>query len=126
MLPLFPIVHLFVIRVKTKAKKQVMNNLAKLEELKRLQSEVDALRKQLGISAPGTVVYQNRRWDDSLILVEADGFGGATTLIVEGNYPIDYSMKFERSFASEREAEEMAEALAAGKSLDREIMEESA
>jgi hypothetical protein len=100
-----------------------MNNL-NLEKLKRLQSEIDILRQELTISSPGAVLFQSRNWDDSLILVKADGFGGATTSIVEGNYPIDYFTKFEQSFATELEAEQAAEKLSAGKSLAGEIHSE--
>jgi hypothetical protein len=50
--------------------------------------------------------------DDSLLIVEADGFGGATTSIVEGNYPVDYITKFEKAFPTEREAEAAAERVA--------------
>jgi hypothetical protein len=48
-----------------------------------------------------------------LIVVEADGFGGATTMVVEGNFPIDFMTKVERVFATEQEAEEAAEQIAA-------------
>lgn len=88
-----------------------MNN-HDLEKLKELQSEIDELRNRLGVSSPGTILYQSRNSDDTSVLVEADGFGGAKTLIVEGNYPIDYFTRFEKSFQCERKAEKKAEDLA--------------
>ena len=83
----------------------------KLARLRRLEIEADAIRRELGISRPGVVIYQ--RWrnpvDDELVLVEADGFGGATLMIVEGNYPIDYLTGFEQAFETEYEAQGAAE-----------------
>ena len=43
-------------------------------------------------------------WSDCDIVVEADGLGGATLLIVEGNYPLDYLVHKEQSFSSEEDA----------------------
>ena len=65
------------------------------------------------MSQPGEILYQASRdcIGNDLIIVEANGFGGATTSIVEGNYPIDYYTKFEKSFATEQEAELAAEQL---------------
>lgn len=90
-----------------------MNNEEKLAELRALQCRVDTLRAELGISPPGKVLYQSCRtvMSDDLVIVAADGFGGATTRIVEGNYPIDYCTNFEKSFASEKMAEAAAEQL---------------
>ena len=81
-------------------------------KIKKLQTEIDEFRNRLGVSSPGTILYQSRNSDDTLVLVEADGFGGAKTLVVEGNYPIDYFTRFEKSFQREREAEDTAEDLA--------------
>ncbi len=60
----------------------------------------------LGIARPGEVIYRAPQgaWLDSDVIVEADGMGGATLLIVEGNYPIDYTNKFEKRFATEKDA----------------------
>jgi hypothetical protein len=87
-----------------------MKMKAKLAELRRLDKRTDALRKELGISRPGeiTFVASCNEIGDDIVLVEADGFGGATTSVVEGNYPVDYLTKFQRSFPTEREAEEAA------------------
>ncbi len=90
-----------------------------LEELRRLQSQVETLRRDLGISAPGTVLYSSslRITDDDVVVVEADGFGGATTSIVEGNYPVDYITKAEKWFASEEEAINAADDVVDGKAV---------
>lgn len=91
----------------------------KLAELRRLQAEADAIRKELGINPPGTIFYQS--WlsavDDEMIIVEADGFGGATTRVVEGNYPVGYSITFEKTFETEQDAERAADAIDAGTTL---------
>ena len=94
-----------------------MNTTEKLQELKALQSKTDALRQQLGINAPGAVIYRADldAASDDMVLVEADGFGGATTRVVEGNYPVDYIAKFEKFFPTEAEAESAADQLASHK-----------
>lgn len=48
-------------------------------------------------------------WSENDVVVEADGIGGGKLLIVEGNYPIDYSIKSEEVFPSEDAACEAAE-----------------
>lgn len=91
-----------------------MKTSAKLSELRRLQRRADAVRKELGISPPGTVTFlaPRDRLSDDIVVVEADGLGAATTRLVEGNYPVDYLIKFERSFPSEQEAEAAAKNVA--------------
>ena len=85
----------------------------KIAELRNLQSKSDAIRHDLGISPPGTVTFVARKGpsSDDVVVVQADGFGGATASIVEGNYPVDYVTKFEKSFPSEKDAEAAAEEL---------------
>lgn len=90
-----------------------MNKAARMEKLKRLQTQVDAIRAELGISQPGAILFQSP--GDELLVVVADGFGGAMVSILEGNYPVDYSTKLERFFDSERDAESAAEAVVTGK-----------
>jgi hypothetical protein len=68
---------------------------------------------ELGISRPGEVLYQ-AFYDDDLLVVEADGFGRATTSIVGGNYPIDYSVRYRKVFDTEQDAESAAAAVDAG------------
>src|SRR5438067_9710656 len=91
-----------------------MEGNTKLAELKALHSRADSLRKELGIRRPGEVTFLASRsgMGDDIVVVEADGLGGATASVVEGNYPVDYLTKFERSFASESEAEAAAEDIA--------------
>src|SRR6267378_339141 len=92
-------------------KTQSMNTNEKLAKLRNLQSRADVIRRELGISPPGTVTFLASRFpgSDDEVVVQADGFGGATTSIVEGNYPVDCVTKFERSFPSEKEAQAAAE-----------------
>jgi hypothetical protein len=47
-----------------------------------------------------------------LVVVEADGFGGATTSVVLGNFPLDYFAEYAKSFETEQEAERAAEQIA--------------
>ncbi len=101
-----------------------MNRTEKLSELRRLQTKVDALRQELGISAPDKIIYQAglNPTSDDILLVEADGFGGATTIIIGGNYPLDYNTKFEQHFQTEAEAEGAAEEIASHKRTPRQIL----
>jgi hypothetical protein len=82
-----------------------------LKKLRELEQKSKRLRKKLGIGNPGEVIFQapQSTWSDNDVVVEADGIGGAKLLVVEGNYPIDYSVKFERQFATEDEACDAAE-----------------
>jgi hypothetical protein len=91
-----------------------MTKDSKLAELRRLQRRVDILREELGFSRPSetTFVATSDGTDDDTVVVEADGFGGATTSVVVGNYPVDYFTRFERHFPTEQEAEAAAEAVA--------------
>ena len=91
-----------------------MKTNAKLTELRSLERRADSLREELGISPPGKVTFfaPLDAAGDDMVIVEADGFGGATTSVVEGNYPVDYLIKFERSFPNEEEAEAAAEEVA--------------
>jgi hypothetical protein len=93
---------------------EMLTTRQKMNALRTLQSHVDSLRKEMGISNPGQVTFMAScdNIDDEVVVVEADGFGGATLSLVEGNYPIDYITKFERSFRTERLAEIAAEKIA--------------
>lgn len=94
-----------------------MNRKQKLKQLQRLQAQIDAIRKDLGINASGTVLYSSPllALEDEVVVVEADGFGGATTCVVEGNYPVDYISKIENHFPSEEKAICNAEDLVEGR-----------
>ncbi len=104
-----------------------MSNCEKLQRLKGLQQEVDSIRKELEIHAPEEVLFSSEGdgWDDETIIVEADGFGGATTSVVEGNYPVDYLSKFEKWFELEATAISTAETIASGKAMASEVLDEA-
>lgn len=85
-----------------------------IRKLRKLEEECCRVRSRLGVSKPGEVVFKapENIWSDNDVVVEADGLGGAKLLVVEGNYPIDYSIKSQRHLPSEEEACEAAEELA--------------
>jgi hypothetical protein len=91
-----------------------MKRNQELRRLRLLQSEIDALRHNLGINSPGEVLYSSPicALEEEIVVVEADGMGGATTCVVEGNYPVDYITKYEKRFMSEEKAIRKAERLA--------------
>lgn len=95
-----------------------------LTELRSLQARCDAIRQELEYSSPGKITYMAILdvSPDDRVVVEADGFGGAITSVVEGNYPMDYVTKFERAFPTEIEAERAAEELACHRASPREIL----
>lgn len=105
-----------------------MNNAEKLAELRNLHARVNTIRQELGINPPGEIIYQadlDVTSDDTVVVV-ADGFGGATTSVVAGNYPVDYTTKFEKSFPSESDAESAAEELACHRARPRQVLAASA
>jgi hypothetical protein len=91
-----------------------MSRTEKLSELRELQARCDTIRQELEINPPGKITFSAPLdvTKDNMVVIEADGFGGATTSVVEGNYPVDYMTKFERSCLTEEEAVATAEALA--------------
>lgn len=84
---------------------------AKLNRLRTLDAAAKNLRAELQISRSGEVTFQAGYIDDEVLIVEADGYGGATLSIVEGNYPVDYFTKKFRRFDTEKEAGDAAERL---------------
>ena len=84
-----------------------------LNRLHQLESEIEVLRQQLGVSARNETIFQAPRsmWSATDVVVEADGSGGAKLLIVEGNYPADYMTHKEQCFQTEEDACEAAERL---------------
>lgn len=90
-----------------------MNTREKLDELRNLQSKAEAIREEFGFSPKGEVIYLSALnvCPGDTVVVEADGFGGATTSVVEGNYPVDYVTKFEKFFPRESDAERAAQKL---------------
>jgi hypothetical protein len=81
------------------------------ETVARLQGQLDELRKQLGIFDRGQILHRfdASYCDEEIILVEADGFGGAILRVVEGNYPVDFYTREEKAFMTEAEALRAAE-----------------
>lgn len=90
-----------------------MKKAEKVKKLQALQDEIDKVRRQLNISGCGEVLYRESLYADTdeEIVVVADGFGKATTSIVEGNYPIDFFTRYEKVFKSEAAAISAADKL---------------
>lgn len=83
-----------------------------MAKLKALQAEIDAIRSKLRVGDRDEVLYLAALdVNDEVVIVEADGFGGATTKVVEGNYPIDFFTHYEKPFATESAALQAAENL---------------
>ena len=80
-----------------------MTRPSKRSKLRRLTKETEVLRRELGVSAPNTLLYRKRRsaLKSPVVLVEADGIGGAWTSMIEGNYPFDYLVLYEKHFRQE-------------------------
>jgi hypothetical protein len=75
-----------------------------LDRLRRLDEETATLQKELGLSSPGEVVWQADVDFRRLLVVVADGYGRASLLEVEGNYPVDYLLHEQLDFDSEEAA----------------------
>lgn len=86
-----------------------MNNPL-ISKLKDHASQADKLRKQLGISGPGELIYWHDLSveDEEMVVVVADGQGCASLSVVRGRYPFDYETLESESFATEAEAEHRA------------------
>ena len=65
------------------------------------------------MSRQGEVLFEAcySAWPDEELIVEANGKGGATLLVVEGNYPIDYLIKQYECFSSEDAACDAADVM---------------
>lgn len=85
----------------------------KLAHLRRLQASADRLRTELGFRAPGQIIYRRLLSisDDDEVLVVSDGLGSATVLVLDGNFPIDFTVRYEREFDSEKAATQAADAI---------------
>ena len=85
--------------------RNAMKTNGSVAKLRQLQPRLDRMRNKLKISAPNAVLYQ-AFLDNSeeQIVVEADGFGGATVSIVEGNYPLEFFVKNSKKFRREQAA----------------------
>ena len=87
-----------------------MKNPKAKSVLKRLDKRATFLRQKLGLSAPNRLLYRGRlsASESRMLLVEADGAGGAWASMVEGNHPFDYQLFYERHFDVEAEAVRVA------------------
>lgn len=86
-----------------------MNNPL-INQLKDHEAKSDKLRKLLGISGPGELIYWHDLSvvDEEMVVVVADGQGGAALSVVRGRYPFDYETLESESFDSETEATKRA------------------
>jgi hypothetical protein len=75
----------------------------KIDQLKGLDRAADTMRKELGFHKPGEVLFQMDNWATEVV-VEANGYGGATILEIAGSYPGDYKLVREKVFDSEEAA----------------------
>ena len=84
---------------------------AQLDAITSLQEKLDSLRRQLGVAGRGVILYHAEvsYAEAEFIVVEADGFGGATMRRGEGNYPTDFLTLQELEFATEFDAVRAAE-----------------
>ena len=80
----------------------------------RLSREATDLRQKLRFSEPNKLLYRSftSAPESRLVVVEADGCGGAWTSMVEGRFPLDYLVLYERHFETETEAIRTAEDVA--------------
>jgi hypothetical protein len=101
-----------------------MNRISRVEELKRLQAQVEELRAELAFSPPGVIWLGDS--DAGMIIVEADGLGAATASIVEGNYPVDYCARFAKRFRREKDAESVALKIVTGKVCPTKVLDRHA
>jgi hypothetical protein len=74
------------------------------EELRLLDQQAESIRKELGCSQPGQVIWLARLGIDELLAVVANGYGWASVLRVSGNYPVEYVLKDRHDFDSEQAA----------------------
>jgi len=74
--------------------------------IKYLQERINGLRAEYSISALDTVLWKEdlNSVDDRLLVVEADGVGGALCSQVRGNYPVDYLVEHHKVFIREVDA----------------------
>jgi hypothetical protein len=81
------------------------------ELISQAQGQLDESRKRLGVSDRGQIQHRfdASHCDEEIILVEADGYGGAVLRVVEGNYPMDFYARKEQAFPTEAEALRAAE-----------------
>jgi hypothetical protein len=69
-----------------------------------LQRQCDYLMHVLGVDPRGRGLARFDQADGSLLLVFADGCGGATVELITGTYPVGHSVLRARVFATQHEA----------------------
>src|SRR5438445_3423622 len=81
------------------------------QRLVRLDREATRLRQKLRFSEPNKLLYRSftSSQENWFVVVEADGHGGAWTSMVEGRFPFDYQVFYEKHFETETEALRVAE-----------------
>ena len=89
---------------------------AKKARMLALNRELIHLRSDNEFSVPGEVLFASPTdsTPNGLVVVTADGLGGAATNIVAGNYPLDFQTLSSRHFATESRAMKMANRMACG------------
>jgi hypothetical protein len=91
-----------------------MKSPEKIAQLRETQAKADAIREELGFRMRDEIIFSAalNAYSNDVVMVVANGLGGATTSVVEGNYPVDYVVKHEKFFPTEEEAASIAESLA--------------
>jgi hypothetical protein len=91
-----------------------MKNLNRRNELILLDRRANVLRFNLGFSVPNRQLYRAEVSASAgrILLVEADGLGGAWASMIGGNHPFDYQLYYERYFDTELEAVRAAKDIA--------------
>lgn len=82
-----------------------------LTKLKTLDKEANRLRCKLRFAEPNKLLYRSftSAQETRMVVVEADGHGGAWTSMVEGRFPLDYLVLYEKHFEGEAEAVRLAQ-----------------
>lgn len=78
-----------------------------IEQIKQLDEQIEKLRETLNLADKKEVLYQDQTWN-KVVIVEADGYGGADLLIGDGFYPLRFSVKESTHYDDEAAAIEAA------------------
>jgi hypothetical protein len=85
--------------------KQASENYRKVTRLRALDLETAELRKELGFSNPGEVIFQESLSADRSIVVIASGYGAATIQVNDGDYdPQNSQALASREYLNEADA----------------------
>ena len=96
-------------------------------ELITLERRATAIRTRLGLNSPGKLLLRKRMPSSAgrRVVAEADGMGGAWVSVVEGDYPLDYQLHYERYFAAEAVGVAVAKNVALGLARPRTVLQPS-